>query len=239
MRPAGIATVGFVGLVLVFGGVVYVQVALLCLALLLFLLIALGFVWQGHKTRAFWISTRGAEPGQPANEADSLLNIEGRSFSVHHLPPKLEFIVICRNLYMIVALAVIGGGTVLACVVASESFVRPSIDRPHYFEFYALCYLMAVLMIPALAWLKECALMRSAGVTLANVSTQRGGGLGTLWITYQFTDPQGGYHGGSVIDFGGLKNDQLKVVFCNPKKPEFNKLSAGLLFHQLKWAEDR
>jgi hypothetical protein len=239
MRPAGIALVGFVGLVLVFGGVVYVQVALLCLALLLFLLIALGFVWQGHRTRGFWISTRGAEPGPPENEADSLVNIEGRSFSVHHLPPKLEFIVICRNLYMIVALAAIGGGTVLACVVASESFLRPSIDRPHYFEFYALCYLMAVLMIPALAWLKECALMRSAGITLANVSIHRSGSLGTLWITYQFTDPHGDYHGGSVIDLGGLKNDQLKVVFCNPKNPGFNKLSCGLLFHRLIWAEDR
>jgi hypothetical protein len=67
MRPSGIAIVGFVVLVLVFGGVVYVQVALLCLALLLFLLIALGFVGQGRRTRGFWISTRAAEPAPPAN----------------------------------------------------------------------------------------------------------------------------------------------------------------------------
>jgi hypothetical protein len=43
-------------LVLVFGGVVYVQVAILCLAILLCLLVAFGFVWHGHRPRAFWIS---------------------------------------------------------------------------------------------------------------------------------------------------------------------------------------
>jgi hypothetical protein len=139
---------------------------------------------------------------------------------------------------MVVALAVIGGGTVLACVVATESFLRPSIDRPHYFEFYGLCYLMAVLMIPAVAWLKECALMRSGAITLANLSLHRSGSLGTLWIGYEFTDPQGGFHGGSVIDFGGRNNDQLKVVFCNPRNPEFNKLSCALLFHRLEWAKE-
>jgi hypothetical protein len=70
-----------------------------------------------------------------------------------------------------------------------SGFPRPSIDRPHYFEFYGLCYFMAVLMIPAVAWLKECALMRSAGITLANVSISETGGLGTLRIRHQFTDP--------------------------------------------------
>jgi hypothetical protein len=61
-------------------------------------------------------------------------------------------------------------------------------------------------------------------------------GLGTLWIRYQFTDPQGACYGGSAIDFGGTKDDRLKAVFCSPRNPDFNKLSSGLLFHQLKWA---
>jgi hypothetical protein len=41
-----------------------------------------------------------------------------------------------------------------------------------------------------------------------------------------------------VIDFGGRNNDQLKVVFCNPRNPEFNKLSCALLFHRLEWAKE-
>jgi hypothetical protein len=76
--------------------------------------------------------------------------------------------------------------------------------------------------------------MRSAGITLTNVSISQTGGLGTLWIRYQFTDPQGAYCGGSVIDFGGAKDDHLKVVFCSPRNPDFNKLNSALLFHQLK-----
>jgi hypothetical protein len=237
MRPAGIAFIGVVGLVLVFGAVVYVQVALCFLATILCLLIALGFVWQGHRARRFWIPMRAVEGEQSVSGPGRLVNIEGRSFPIQRIPPRLEFTVLCRNLYTIFAVGVIGGVTALASVVVSESFLRPSIDRPHYFEFYGLCYLMVVLMIPAGAWLDECSLMRSAGITLANVSLSRNGSFGTLWITYQFTDPMGGYHGGSVIDFGGIRNDQLKVVFCNPRNPEFNKLSCALLFHRLEWAE--
>jgi len=92
---------------------------------------------------------------------------------------------------------------------------------------------MAILLIPTLGWVFECALIRQPGITLASVSS-----LGrTRQIGYNFVDPQGGYHGGTAINFGGSQSDHLKVVLCNPKNPDANRLSCGLLFHKISWAD--
>jgi hypothetical protein len=171
------------------------QVALLCLVLL-FLLIALGFVWQGHRTRGFWISTRGAEPVQPSE----------------------------------------WGGTVLAHAVTWKSFLRLSIDRPHYFEFYAVCYWIAVLMIPTLAWLNECALMRSAGITLANVSIHRSGSLGTLWRAYQFTDPMAATTEDQSMPLGGWERPR-EGCFLQPQKSVVQQTELRSVLHRLRRAE--
>jgi|SRR5580698_383921 hypothetical protein len=234
MRPAGIAIIGSISLVIVFVFVAYVQLILLCLALIVCLLIVMGFFRERHKPRTFWITTarKSDEAGQ-ASPQDAVVKIEGRTFSIHDLPERLEFTIHWRNLHLLIAMAFIAIAALLACVVGTDLLTQqidPATTR--YFEFYFLCYFMVVLLFPALAWLSECTLMRAPGITLANIGT-RG-----LWIAYQFTDPTGGYYGGSTFGFGGSKDDQLKIVFCNPKNPGFNKLSCSLLFHRIAWANE-
>jgi hypothetical protein len=234
MRPAGIAIIGFISLLIVFVFVAYVQLILLCLALIVCLLIVTGFVREGHTRRNFWITTarKSAEDGKIPPQ-DSLVKIEGRTFSVYEVPDRLEFTIHWRNLHLLIAIACIAVGAAFACFVGPDLLtqqIEPASTR--YFEFYFLCYFMVILLFPALAWLSECALMRAPGITLANI-----GGRG-LWVGYQFTDPSGGYYGGSSVNLGGSKDDQLKVVFCNPSNPGLNKLSCGLLFHRVVWANE-
>lgn len=238
MRPVAIAVTGFVCLVLIFTGLFYLQVALLGLSLILCVPVVLGFLWQGHKTRYFWIPTNGSAPRDLPNPEVSTVNIEGRSFSVQSMPPRLQFKVRRRNMHILAAITVIAAGSVYVSL-AGSSVLSKTIDpdSARYYEIYVLCYLLVILFFPAVIWLSESALLRHPGITLATVQTRVRGGLGTRWVSYRFVDSLGSYHGGSVIDFGGPRSDHCKVVFCSPVNPGLNKLSCGLLFHAVAWAE--
>jgi len=238
MRPTAIALIGFSFLTLIFVGLAYIRLAVLLLALLLFLLIAAGFRWRSHNQRFFWIpANRGLESQSPSNFNSKSLQIEGRKFSISDLPPRLEFIVLPRNIYAPFAIGFIAMGTLAVVLFDFEVLLKPmDNDGVQYEVFYFLCYLLGVLLLPALAWFSECALMQAPGVSLANVRRPSPAQPRTFRIAYEFKDPMGGYHGGSAMDFGGARNDELKVVFCSPINPDFNKLSCGLLFHKVRWA---
>jgi len=237
MGPAPIVLIGFIFLVLVVVGLIYLQWALLGVSILLCLLIALGFVLRGHKTRSFHIArVRLARGGGTTSEN---VRIEGRDFSVHDLTDRLEFTVSCRNLSWLAATVAIAIGSILVCLQNDLAFQPYVYDSSRYYELWFLCYLMVALLIPAFIWLSECALLRQPGIVLARVHGQTTGGLGTRWLGYEFTDPRGRYHGGSAIDFGGPKGDDLKVTFCHPAQPGFSKVSCGFLFHKIKWASTR
>jgi hypothetical protein len=57
VRSAGIAIIGLSGLIIVFVFVAYVQLILLCLALMICLLVLMGFLREGYKPGTFWIAT--------------------------------------------------------------------------------------------------------------------------------------------------------------------------------------
>ena len=156
MRPSAIALIGLVSLVLIFSGIFYLQIALLCLALLVCVPIAWGFCLHGHKPRSFWIR---ADNSFPRREQE--MRIEGRSFNAPDIPHRLEFLVTCRNKYVLAGIALVPAGTVLACVFATDSFIKPmNPEIPLYAEFYVLCFLMVLLLFPAIMWLNESALLR-------------------------------------------------------------------------------
>jgi hypothetical protein len=238
MRPAGIAIVGFISLIIVLVFVAYVQVILLSLAVIVCLLIVLGFVRDGRKPCMFRIATarKSGEESQ-TNSPNVLVKIEGRTFSVRDLPAGLKFAIRRRNVPLLFAIAVIAIGSSLVSLVGTDflsAHIEPGSTR--YFEFYFLAYFMVVLLFPALAWLSECTLMRVPAMTLANVGV-RGRGIGGLWLAYQFTDSRGGYYGGTTLNLDKPKDDQLKLVFCNPRNPGINKLSCGLYFHEVVWVD--
>jgi hypothetical protein len=233
MRPAAIALTGLVFLIFIFAVVVYIQVILLGLGFLLCLVVAAGFLWGERKRRVFSVPViRISDASDSAAAECAPLKIEGRAFTIQELPPRLEFIVGYRNLHLLIAIVVIAIGSGLAAISSRDpllSHLDPGSYR--YGEIYFLCYFMAILLLPALAWLSESALMRAPGITLAGIDGQSG----ALWVRYQFNDPQGGYYGGTAIDLGGPKRDNLKVVFCSPSNPSVNRLSCGLLFHRVTW----
>jgi hypothetical protein len=232
MRPAAIGFVGFIGLLIVFLAVAYVQLILLCLALIVCLMIIVGFLRIGAAPRTFWIPTRQKSEGTDAvPDQSAVVRIEGRSFSIDGLPERMEFTVRRRNLHLLAAMAIVASAAVVVCLFMTNPLrqqIEPNSARS--WEFLGLSYLMVVLIFLSLAWLSECTLMRASGVTLANC------GGSAVWVVYQFTDPSGGYHGGSTMNLGGPKGDHLKVVFCSPRNPEVNKLSCALLFHKVVWA---
>jgi hypothetical protein len=231
MKPGLIALLGFGALLLAFTLGFYLQDLVILLASVLCLAIAIGFLWQGHKTRAFWIAgNRGEGAYDPKLEAVRV-TIEGREFSVQNMPARLNFAIAPRNMLMLTAISIIAIGSVVSIFVSSDSPFGPvPLESERYFVLYGLCYLMAILAVPTFAWLSECALLRASLITLAAVQGQMRGTRGTLWIRYHFVDPQGGYHGGSVVHFGGSRSDQLKVLFCNPRNAEVNKVSSGFPF---------
>ena len=240
MKPRLVALLGFGALFLAFTLRFYLQGLVVLLASALCLAVAMGFLWQGHKTRGFWIAgNREGAAHDPKLEA-ARVTIEGREFSAQTLPPRLDFTVSPRNMLMLMAVSMIAIGAVVSIFVSSDSpFEAVPLDSERYFALYGLCYLMAILLVaPTFAWLSECALLRGSLITMATVQGQMKGTRGTLWIRYHFVDPQGGYHGGSVVNFGGPRSDQLKVVFFNPANADVNKVSSGFLFHKISWADD-
>jgi hypothetical protein len=83
MRSAGIAIIGLISLIIVFVFVAYVQLILLCLALIVRLLVVMGFLREGHKPGTFWIATaRKSEVADSVPPQDTLVKIEGRTFSI-------------------------------------------------------------------------------------------------------------------------------------------------------------
>jgi hypothetical protein len=237
MRPTAIATAGFLFLGLLFSAVFYIQGALFGLGLLVCLPVALGFLWNGHRVRRFWIPGRaGIDPDD--NAVGTNIQIEGRNFLISALPLRLNFVVSCRNMRILAAVAVLAIMSVLTCAITG--FLGESLepDNPRYLLAYSLCFLVGLLLFPAWIWLGECFLLRMPGITLALIHARSRGGLGTRWISYGFVDPLGSHHGGSVIDFGGPEDDHFKVVLCDRLDPGRNKLSSGLLFHRLQWADE-
>jgi hypothetical protein len=234
MRPAAIALTGLVSLIFIFAVVAYIQLILLCLAVLLCLVVASGFVWGERRRRVFSVPVIRMSHASDSTAVECApLKIEGRAFTVGNLPPRLEFMVGYRNIHLLIAIVVIAIGSGLAAILSTDpllSHLDPGSYR--YDEIYFLCYCMAILLLPALAWHSESALMRAPGIALAGVDGQSA----TLWVRYQFNDPQGGYYGGTTMDFGGPKRDNLKVVFCSPRNPNLNRLSCGLLFHRVTWS---
>ncbi len=241
MRPSIIAVVGLTFLAVMFSAIFYITLALITIGILVCFPIAVGFLWGGHQTRRFWISSsvRSEPENHNSSRVPVSVQIEGRSFQFAELPPRLEFKVTCRNLAVLAAIAFTAIGTVLAGILSGSAKQRLEMDSPRYLLFYSLCFLIGFLIFPAWIWLTECSLVKAPAITLAAIHARSRGGLGAKWVSYGFTDPQGGHHGGSVMDFGGPVGDHFKIVLCNPLNPAQNKLSCGFLFHQLKWVEDR
>jgi len=239
MRPATVGIVGFVFLILIFVGIWHIRLALLCISLLLCLFIAVGLRWEGHKSRTFAISLPRLQHDVASKDSASIVRIEGRQFKTDELPSRLNFTVTCRNLPILVAISMIGMVACAVCLLTPGSVLSgPIPDSDRFYLVYALCYLLVALCLPASTWLSECALLRQPGIALASVRGTSSGGLGIKWVRYEFRDPSGGYYGGSVVDFGGPKDDQFKVVFCNAVSPNSSKLSCGLLFHQVSTKVD-
>jgi hypothetical protein len=240
MRTSIIAVVGFVFLAVMFSAIFYIQLALITIGVLVSFPIILGFLWGGHHTRRFWISGNARpQPEDPSGSHKPVsVQIEGRRFLLASVPPRLDFVVSCRNLQVLGAVAFVAVGAVSIPLVSGFALERLELDSPRFLMFYCLCFLIGLLIIPGWIWLTESSLIRTPGITLAEVHARSRGGLGTKWISYGFTDPQGGHHGGSGMDFGGPEGDHLKVVLCNPLNPGLNKLSCRLLFHRATWAEE-
>jgi len=168
MRSRKIAVVGLISLVVVFAFVLYVQLLVLCLASTVTILIALGLL-RGRWSWHFWIPTarKSDTPSPPVN---AVVTVEGRAIPIGELPERLQFTVRRRNLHLIAAVAIIALGAVGMCLLVTDPFKRqidPNTFR--YFEFYGLAYFMVILLFPALVWSAESALLRSPGITLANI----------------------------------------------------------------------
>jgi hypothetical protein len=121
MRSAGIAILGLIGLMIVFVFVAYVQLILLCRALMICLLVIMGFLREGHKPGTFWIATAGkSDVADSVPPQDTVVKIEGRTFSMNDLPERLELAVHWRNLYLLTGIAFIAIASALACLVRTN-----------------------------------------------------------------------------------------------------------------------
>jgi hypothetical protein len=190
-----------------------------------------------RQSRFFIPATPKSEPvtGKPVE--DKTLRIESRVFAESSLPFRLEFVLRRRNMSVLAALASIAVGAVLVSLLGPSSLLSPlEPDSGEYYVYYFLCYLIAGMLFIVGKWLSEAALLRAPAITLAKVRGRAGSG--SFLVEYEFTDPSGGYHGGSTMDFDRRKGDHLKVVFCNPMNPDFNKVSCGLMFHKIVWRSE-
>ncbi|HEY4904572.1 MAG TPA: hypothetical protein VIH89_13955 [Candidatus Sulfotelmatobacter sp.] len=237
MKPRFVALLGFGTMILAFTVGLYLELVALFLSAVVCSAVATGFLWQGHKARAFWIMTgRKAGTGDTRKSDLLRLRIEGREFCTQDLPSRLHFKIATRNMHMLAAIGIIATGSIVAVLSSPISPFEPVVPgSERHFLYYGLCYLMGILTIPSFAWFSECALIRRSSITLATVHGQGEGKRGTLWVRYHFVDPTGGYHGGSVVNLGGPKHDQLKIVLCHSINPDVNKISSGFLFHKISW----
>ncbi len=234
MRPNRIAA-GFLILVAIFAGIAYIQIALLSIGLLVCAVVGYGFLRGDHRRRQVQLPAGSRSPEEKARDgAPKSVQIEGRRFDVDAVPTSLNLTITRRNNSVLIGILIVAAGAVLASVFSLPT-QHIDVENPRFFVFYVLCFLVALLLIPAFIWAGECSLMKAPGVTLAAVYGRGAGRLGMNWLSYGFTDPGGGHHGGSTIDFGGPGGDDLKFVFCDAHNPARNKLSCGLLFYRVFW----
>ena len=236
MRASAIA-VGFVVLAAIFAGIAYIQFALLGIGVIVCLVLGRGFLLGESRQRRIQLpagSRSGVE--QPESDAPKSVRIEGREFQLDAMPASLDLVITRRNYSVAGGIALIASGAVLISFFSLRA-QHIDLENPRFFLFYALCFFVAFLLIPAFLWAGECALMKSPGITLAQVYGQGANRFGAKWLTYGFTVPTGGHHGGSTIDLGSSKDDDFKLVFCDLRNPDRSKLSCSLFFHRVTWAE--
>lgn len=144
---------------------------------------ATGFVWQGHKTKSFWIPIiANFESAVPAEHA--LINLEGRTFSPADLPSRCDFKLKCHNAPFLAAITAVAFASVLFSMFGSRRLLAPPDDSSSYYELLVLCYFVGVLFLPALTWLFERSLMRAPGITMATIQSHE---PQAVWVKYQFT----------------------------------------------------
>jgi hypothetical protein len=238
MRPNAIF-VGFAVLAAIFAGIAYIQFALLGIGALVFLVLGWGILSGEYRQRRIQLPA-GSNSGSDQTESPgrNSVRIERREFQLNAMPSCLDLVISRRNYLVVIGIALIALSATLISI-SSLRIQHIDIENPRFYLFYALCFLVAFLLIPSLMWAGECALMNTPGITLAQVYGPGANRLGAKWLTYGFTLPNGEHHGGSTIDLGSSKGDDYKLVFCDPRNPDRNKLSCSLLFHRVAWQEVR
>ncbi len=98
--------------------------------------------------------------------------------------------------------------------------------------------LIVLVMLPA--WITERWVLRDAAACSArsfSIYGRRvsfGGQVSFGRVSYSFMGEHGEYFGGDDLYFGLVHPRELKtIVFYNERKPEWNKIAMGLLFHRL------
>ncbi|SRR6266496_2429843 len=127
MKTKTIALVGVITLFGTLGLSFYSSIPMLALGLAMCTGISLGFFWQGHKSRQFWIVSNPPSENTP----NAKFRIEGREFSVQELPSRLEFSVHTRNMHLLFAIGLIALAS-LASIVTGKvtlfAFVDPNLN---------------------------------------------------------------------------------------------------------------
>ncbi len=109
---------------------------------------------------------------------------------------------------------------------------------PFLVQLWRVPALIVLVMLPA--WITERWVLRDAAACTARsfsiygrrVSFGEWVSLGR--VSYSFMGEYGEYFGGDDIHFGLVQPRELKtIVFYNARKPEWNKIAMGLLFHRL------
>ena len=237
MRASAIA-VGFVVLAAIFAGIAYIQFALLAIGVIVCLVLGRGFLLGESRQRRIQLPAGSrSEVDQPENDPAKSVRIEGREFQLDAMPASLDLVITRRNYSVAGGIALIALGAVLISLFSLRG-EHIDLENPRFYLFYALCFFVAFLLIPSFLWAGECALMNSPGITLAQVYGQGKNRFGANWLSYGFTVPIGGHHGGSTIDLGSSKSDDFKLVFCDPRNPTRNKLSCSLFFHKVGRADN-
>jgi hypothetical protein len=237
MRPLQIMGSGIIGLVVVFWLTLHPVQALTAVALMPFLLLAIGQFYLPNSKRAIqvWFDPKILVQlfGDDHIElpVEQRVHLSGRILSPSYFKQWHEFqIVSCRYwLLLILGAASLGGAG------AIQSMKDFPIDA--FSGLYWGAWLWAPCVLTAWRWLWERRTLRMSGIAVGSFEI-RGSHLPPMrQIRYHFVDLQGEYHGGCLDSLFCDQSDDLTLVFYNEEDPNQNVPASAMIFHKLLWME--
>jgi hypothetical protein len=227
-------SIGILGLFAVVGLVLFPQVASAAMFGSTLILILAGFAVLPSSKSSFHVSVPLSRASESRDTTADGVRFWGQLFVPAGFNRRLSFEIETSSWTTLWVVAALSVAALLAFASSSVPMLLPL--SPDYEKYPALYFAMYLALVPlgiGIAWFGERLFLRSAIAAFGTVQVIQRRRF-ARWVQYEFKDLEEGIRG-SVEPAGTISdNDQLLLLFFDPRNPDKSKPALSLSFHHVR-----